>query len=55
MDDNNLAFFTAQLKTGEIVKKPIEDLDEFMEKNFDNIQPQYKKMRPRFGITANSK
>lgn len=35
------------MKTGEQISVPVEDFEDFIEKNRDNIQPQDKKMLKR--------
>jgi predicted DNA-binding antitoxin AbrB/MazE fold protein len=39
--------FTVQLKNGEIVQVSFEELEEFLEKNREQIQVQHKKMGKR--------
>lgn len=39
--------FTVQLKNKDTVQVPIEELEEFLEKNCDHIQVQHKKMGKR--------
>lgn len=39
--------FTVQLKNGETVQVPIEELEEFLEKNRDRIEIRHKQMRKR--------
>jgi len=35
------------MKTGDVVKVPVQEFDEFIEKNLNLIQPQQKKMGKR--------
>ncbi len=52
--------FTVQLKNKEVVQVPLEELEEFLEKNRDQIQIQHKQMGKRrttwvssSGVTSN--
>ena len=39
--------FTVQLKNGDTVQVPLEELEEFLEQNRDRIQVRQKKMEKR--------
>ena len=39
--------FTVQLKNGDTLQVPIDELEEFLEKNRDRIQVRQKKMEKR--------
>ncbi len=46
--------FTVQLKNKDTVQVPIEELEEFLEKNRDHIQVQHKKMGKRRAAPVSS-
>ena len=45
--EKQCAMFTVKLKNGETIQVPIEELEEFLEKNRDRIEIQHKQMGKR--------
>lgn len=52
--ESNSVIFTVQLKNKDTVQVPIEELENFLEKNRDQIQVQQKKMGKRRAAPVSS-